>query len=412
MFTTVLYLLSIVLVLLTIVKFLKLKFGEKPVIIIAKVMAIVLFTLGILRGFLSDNFIWIINGGTYAGEYYKQSDVLQSLLRWFLFLSYIVYPCAVFFKSRLMKNFAIYFCLPVAIVSMFFYSDFLTYFTTDSGRGIMTADWFRHFEFSLELILMTVVPLIIRFCLNHKFAVKDKKEWLYFVGLLPCTILLVMPVYLPQSLFGFTNMFMRPFSIQNVMWVVIIFALFVILYFAFRYKDKETRFALCVFFSLYLFLHYNSIYLMDLLISRLPFQLCNLGSYLVLIGLLVKKQSFFNFILFANVPGAMIAFCVPDINEGMLSYWNIHFYIEHTWVFIIPLLCVALRIMERPKKSAIKHFFIGFSIYFLFCAISGVICNAYLYIPNDPFFNNICFIKISIISYFFYSFGAWYYQVF
>lgn len=368
---------------------LKNKLNKKHLLLSMKVLAIVLFSLGILRCFLSDSFIWIINGGTYDSLYYQSSDVVQSLLRWGLFLSYIVFPCAMFFKHRTLKNFAIYFCMPVAIISLFFYNDFLSYFTIDSGRAIMTADWFRHFEFMLELIITILLPLMIRFLLGHKFDVKNKTEWINFFGLLPLALLIVMPVVLPQSLFGFTNKYMIPLSFPNILWIIIIFAIFIILYFAFRYKDRETRYMICIFLALYLFLHYNSIYLMDLKMSRLPFQLCNLGSYLILIALLVKKQWFFDFCLLANVPGAMIAFCVPDVGEGMLSYWNIHFYIEHTWVFVIPLLAVALRIMDRPSKKSLKSYFIGFSIYFLFCAISGIIVNSYLYIPNHSFFNEI-----------------------
>lgn len=365
------------------------KLNKKILLLSMKILAIILFALGIIRCFLSDNFIWTINGGTYGGLYYKRKDIVQSLLRWGLFLSYVVFPCAMFFKHRVLKNFAIYFCMPVAIISLFFYNDFLKYFTTFSGRAIETAEWFRHFEFMLELTITILLPLMMRFLIGHKFDIKNKIEWLNFFGLLPLALLIVIPVVLPQSLFGFTGNYMVPFSFQNIMWIIIIFGLFIGLYFAYRYKDRETRYMICVFLSLYLFLHYNSIYLMDLKMSRLPFQLCNLGSYLILIALLIKKQWFFNFCFLANVPGALIAFCVPDVSEGMLSYWNIHFYIEHTWVFIIPLLIVALRIMERPNKKSLKSYFIGFSIYFIFCALSGIIANSYLHIPNHHFFNKI-----------------------
>lgn len=365
------------------------KIGDKAFWIILKVLAVAYFTLGIVRCFLNDSFIWVINGGTYGGVYYKDSDVLQSLLRWGLYLGYVVYPCAVFFKSRVLKNIAIYFCLPVAIVSCIFYNDFLRYFLVNSGRAFMTAEWFRHIEFMTELVIAMIIPLLLRFCIGHRFNVKDKAEWKNFVICLPLTLLVCVPVTLPQSLFGFTGLFMVPFSFYNILWVAIIFAIFISLYFAFRFKDKETRYTLCIFLSLLLFLHYNSIYLMDLKMSRLPFQLCNLGAYLVLLGLLIRNQGFFNFILLANVPGAMIAFCVPDVKEGMLSYWNIHFYIEHTWVFIIPLLAVALRIMGRPTKAGFKHFFVGFVGYFVFCAVIGIIFNCYLYVPYDPFFDKI-----------------------
>lgn len=382
---------AIIIFAITLVLFLCAKFLIKKdkINLILKILAITLFTLGIVRCFLNDNFIWVINGGTYGETYYKTKDILQSLLRWGTFFAYVVYPCAVFFKARVLKNFAIYFCMPVAIVATFFYNDFMTYFITDSGRAIMTGELFRHIEFSLELIITILVPLMIRFCTEHKFNVKDKKEWINFFILLPLALIIVVPVTLPQSLFGFTNKFMVPFTLPHFLWIAIIFALLVIIYFAYRFKDYETRYMICVFLALYLFLHYNSIYLMDFVMSRLPFQLCNLGSYLVLIGLLTKNQAFFNFILLANVPGAMIAFCVPDISEGMLSYWNIHFYIEHTWVFLIPLLAIALRIIKKPDRKGFKHFFIGFSIYFAFCAIAGSLINCFLYIPYHPFFNKV-----------------------
>lgn len=379
----------VVAVLTTLAIIFKKKIGDKTFNITLKVLSIIYFILGVVRSFLNDNFIWVINGGNYGGAYYKSTDVLQSLLRWGLTLGYVVYPCAVFFKTRVLKNFAIYFCLPVAIVSTFFYNNFLDYFLTNSGRAIMTSDWVRHTEFILELILAMIVPLLLRFCIGHKFKLRDKWEWIYFFTLLPLSLLVCIPVTLPQSLFGFTDKFMVPFSFSNFLWVAIILSILIVLYFVYRFKDRETRYMLCVFLSLYLFLHYNSIYLMDLKMSRLPFQLCNLGAYLILFALLIKKQGFFNFILLANVPGAMIAFCVPDVSEGMLSYWNIHFYIEHTWVFVIPLLAVVLRIMKRPNKQGFKHFFMGFVIYFLFCATIGIIFNSYLYKPYDPFFNKI-----------------------
>ena len=205
-------------VLLTIIPLviLRNKLNKKILILSMKILGIVLFALGVVRSFLSDSFIWVINGGTYGGLYYDKSDVLQSLLRWGLFFSYVVFPCAMFFRHRVLKNFAIYFCMPVAIISLFFYDDFLGYFTTFSGRAIETAVWFRHFEFMLELIITILLPLMMRFLLGHKFDIKNKKEWFNFFGLLPLALLIVIPVVLPQSLFGFTNKYMVPFSFSNI----------------------------------------------------------------------------------------------------------------------------------------------------------------------------------------------------
>lgn len=365
------------------------KISQKNINTILKIAAVGLFTLGVLRNFLNDNFVWVINGGTYLEVYYDKRDIIQSLLRWGHYLSYVVLPCAVFFKIRTYKNFAIYFCFFISFIELFFFNKTMSYFLTDSGCAINTAVWFRYVEYMLELFICLIIPLVLRFIQKHKFDIKNKKERAYFLGLLPLALLIVMPVYLPQSILGFTEIYMKPLTIPNFAWIIFNLIIIVIIYFAFRFKSYECRYSVLVFLALLVFLHYNSIYMMDLLASRLPFQLCNLGAYLVLIALLIKKQGFFDFVLLANVPGATIALVAVDVEGGLLSFWNIHYYIEHTWIFVIPVLAVALRIFKRPGKNSIKHLLIGYTIYFIVCSVSGIILNSFFYDPTHAFFNKV-----------------------
>ncbi len=302
-------------------------------------------------------------------------------------ISCIIYVCAAFFNKRTMRNYAVYIGFIFAVLCTISYNNFLEYFTTDVDRGFMTAEWFRHLEFMLEMILMLAVPILLRFGIGHKFNVKDKSEWAHFFGILPFVVLTVIPIMVPQSLFGYTDFVMKKFALPHFMWMLGIIALIIGIYFVFRKKDNETKLLVCVFLSLYLLYHYNSCYLMGLNLKRMPLQLCNLGSYLVLIMLIIKKQSFFDFVLLANVPGAIIAICVPDINSGIFGFWNVHFIIEHTWVFAIPILSVLFGLFKRPGKGAIKHFMIGFTIYFVSCAIVGTLFNCFLYVPGDSFLN-------------------------
>lgn len=370
------------------------KIPSSTIALLCKIFAVSLFAAGTFRMFLNDSFVWIINGGNYGQDYYQSKDVWQSILRWLTFLSFMAYPCAAFLKLRTVKNFAVYFCTPVSILASFYYNDFLAYFLTPSGRAFWAAPYVRHIEFSLELILPIVMGALLRFRMGHKFDYKNASEWKYFLILLPITLICVFPVYFPQSLFGFSSLRMSPLSMQHFLWLSLLVAILVLLYGFLRFRPYEQRFGVCIFLSLYLVMHYNSIYLMDMKLSRLPFQLCNLGSYLVLIALLLRKQPFSNFVLLANVPGTIIALFVPDVKEGMLSFWNIHYYIEHMLVFILPLLMVSLRLMARPNKQAIKHYFIGFSIYFLFCAVTGSYFNGYLFKPNDFFYNEVNYFYI------------------
>lgn len=302
-------------------------------------------------------------------------------------LSFVVYPCAAFFDIKTFKNLAIYFCLPASIVTLFFYNDFINYFITDAGRAFLAPAWFRHIEFSLELIILIALPVLLRFALNCKFDVKNKKEWLHFCAFLPLSLFVCVPVYLTQSLFGDIGLKMTMLSLPHILWIITIFVLLIITCLIFRHASKEVKYAVCVFLALYLVYHYNALYLMGLNMRRMPLQLCNFASYFILVALIVKKQSLFDFSIVANVPGALIAIIASDVTEDILSFWNIHYYIEHTWVFIIPLLIAIWRVSERPDKHAVKHFFIGLTIYYAVCASIGIVYNSFFYQPGSAFFN-------------------------
>ncbi|MBQ3048167.1 MAG: hypothetical protein IJD48_04055, partial [Clostridia bacterium] len=161
------------------------KIGQNKITKLIKILAISVFALSIFRNFLNDAFMLVINGGETGGVYYKTADVLQSLIRWGMGFIIVVNICAIFYQKRTMRNFAIYVGFPIALLALASYDRFIEYFVTDVDRGFMTAEWFRHFEFSLELIMLLVIPILLRFGVGHKFDVKSKSEWLHFVGILP-----------------------------------------------------------------------------------------------------------------------------------------------------------------------------------------------------------------------------------
>lgn len=357
--------------------------------LIVKIMAVTLFALALIRCYLNDNFLYVINGGTFEDVYYKNPDYLQSILRWFMVFAFAVYPCAAFFNIKIFKNFAIYFCLPASIVSLIFYNDFIGYFITSSGHAFFAPEWFRQVEFSLELIIMITLPLLLRFAMGHRFDVKNKREWRDFCIFLPLSLLVCVPVYLTQSLFGFSGFFMDMLSLPHIAWILTIFALLLFVYVLFRHSTKEVKYAVCVFLALYLVYHYNSLYLMGLNLRRLPLQLCNLASYLVLVALIIRKRPLNDFLFIANMPGSLIAIIATDVSNDVLSFWNIHYYIEHTWVFIIPLLMVLFHVCEAPDKKSIKYFFIGLTIYYFICLISGVILNCFVYQEGSAILNEV-----------------------
>ena len=134
---------------------------------------------------------------------------------------------------------------------------------------------------------------------------------------------------------------------------------------------------LCVFLSIVLFFHYDSLYLMGFSIPRLPIQLCNMAAYFYIIAIPFKLKKMFHFCFITNVTGAIIAIVAADFSPGAFGFWNMHFIFEHSLVLMIPALAMGLRVFPRLNKTSLKYNIIGFLSYFVFCLTSGTLLNAF-----------------------------------
>lgn len=353
------------------------KRSEKSFDLLMKILTLLFCTVGFFRYMLSDSFVYVINGGYYDDIFYKATDPLQTVLRWGYYLGYAVLPMAIFFKSRLFRNIACYFCLPFTLLCAVFAEDFMVYFLAESGRGLHLFPAFRYAYFALELILAAVVPVLLMTVGKHVFHVKDKTEWKHFLVALPAIVLLMIPVYAPQSLFGYSKLIAGVGTTFHIGWVVLLLVVTLALYYLFRFKGYRERYMLCVFLSVVLFFHYDTLYLMGFSIPRLPIQLCNLAAYFYMIAIPFKLKRMFQFCFIANVTGALIAILMPDFMPGAFGFWTMHFTLEHSLVLMVPALAMGLRIFPRSETSALKYTWVGFSLYFVFCLTAGILFNGY-----------------------------------
>ena len=112
-------------------------------------------------------------------------------------------------------------------------------------------------------------------------------------------------------------------------------------------------------------------------IERLPLQLCNIGSFLILFALIFKNRKIFNFTVIVNVVGVLFALAMPDLDgEGLFYLYNMHFILEHTNVIVVPILALLYGLFPRLDRHALKHYFIGFCIYFASVWLLGTMFNA------------------------------------
>ena len=146
---------------------------------------------------------------------------------------------AVFFKNRFFRNFACYICLPFAVLSTVFFNDYMAYFLSPEGKGLKLVPWIRYVYFIIELTFAMVIPVLLQIKEKHVFNFKDKKEIIYFFVGIPLIFLQVMPIYLPQSLLGYTAV-----GIHKP-WMIIIAIEIIGLYYFFRFKSLYSRFQSC-----------------------------------------------------------------------------------------------------------------------------------------------------------------------
>lgn len=345
--------------------------------IFLKCFTVLFCAVGFFRFLLSDSFLYVINGGKLNEVPYDTTDILQSILRWGYYVGYSVLPMAVFYESRLFRNIASYVCLPFSVLSAVFFDDFMAYFLDPKGMGIHTAPWFRYAFFVFELVLAISIPILLQVGNKHVFDVKNKSEWKNFLIGMPLVVLVAMPVYLPQSLLGYKNREPSMFGSFHLAWIAILFVVTVALYYAFRFRSHHDRLMLCMFLTILLFFHYDSLYLMGITIKRLPFQLCNIASYFYIIAMVFKLKKMFHFCFLANIVGTIIAILAPDFAVGAFSFWSMHYVFEHSLVLIVPAMVMGLRIFPRVNLKSIKYFLIGFTIYFIFAFVMGTILNGY-----------------------------------
>lgn len=313
-----------------------------------------------------------------------------AFVKWLSQLAFIMIPLAVFFKNRIIRNIAIYVCPIVALIQVACYPGLLEMFTSTSGRGVnslaiasenlkdfMINPVFRSVVFGLIIGMEIIIPVVLAFQEKHVFKIKSSKEWLLTGSVLVASLVSCVPISVPQHLFGYTSVIFDAWTLPHLLWIAFVVIEVFALYFIFRKRDYETKMIMLFVLSLSLILQYNQMFgAISINIERLPLQLCNVGSYLVLIFLITKSKKLFDFAVIVNVVGVLFALAMPDLDgEGVFYLYNVHFMLEHTNVLVVPILALLLKIFDRLDAKSFKHFFLGFLIYFAGVFVLGTIFN-------------------------------------
>ena len=327
--------------------------------------------------------------------YVGGENIWFAILRWCNDVAFVVLPVAVFYKNKIFNRITAFFLLAVCILNVSAYSKYMEFYTSTSGVGIMALRFFSestkaffinpifrsiYFGISNYLELMVIVFVTLNSFKDLKFEM-NVKSILTGLGVFLLVFLSIMPIYVPQYLFKgysmttedvFTTFKMgKPFHIA---WMIFVIIEGIALTLLFKKKSYNTRFIVVLVLALSLIMQYHEMFtaIGEITAHRMPFQLCNMAGFFILLTLLTKNEKIYHFTLVINSVGAIIAMVMCDTTPYGVSYiMNIHYITEHTNVILVPILCATLGIFSPLKNKDVKHFIIGFTLYFLFILLIG-----------------------------------------
>ena len=359
----------------------------------AKAIVVVWMCLYFLNIFLPDGLVL----RTYEdiSHFAGGEKIWIVMLRWCNDVAFLVLPVAVFFKKEIFVKITGYFLLLACLINVGVYCVNIEFFTSAQGTGIAEIRFLpaavkellrnRTFRGIWYGILSFLELMIIVFVIMRNYDVlkqkSDKKGFFVGIGVWLVLFLSIMPIYAPQYIFkGYSLVGENAFdtfkmgSAFHLIWIIAVVIEGIVLTKLFKNKSYQDKYIVVLMLSLSLVMQYNQMFTCvgEITAHRMPFQLCNMAGFFILLMLLTKSERLYHFVVVIISVGAIIAMVMCDTTPFGVAYvMNIHYIFEHTVVILAPILCATLGVFPKLKKKDVIDFIVGFTIYFGFVLLVG-----------------------------------------
>ena len=327
---------------------------------------------------------------------------LAVVLVWFGFASMLAIAMGEFWNSKTLRAITELFALPLFLVILIF---FKTWGVASLGihDGTILSKLTSYSLISWRLwLIVAECGIGIAIPLSHvlhdkKLTVpKGKGEIFNFLYALFFAILTIMPCYVPQAFFVSANPQIRLYGYTEAHRIILYFGLIIpyVIFHLLKNKSYDTKRYILIYMSLGLLWIYMGRWDFEMLQSPLswPLHLCNTAMFLVPLCLIFRMRRLFNFCLFINVMGALLAMVAAGDLDGLnaIGTERISYWVNHYAAFFMPLVILALKIFRRPKFREWVYAVIALTVYF----VAMLIVNAWFsnYGECDYFYLNSDFI--------------------
>ena len=315
-----------------------------------------------------------------------------------------------FYKYKALDNLVSVFALPVYLILAVSFNFYTVALVGESAAASL--EW-RVFLIAAEIALGLAIPLTKYAERAGSGSPRDaipalpsgRSELLALALSLPAILVAIMPCFVPLAIIGDIGYGIRLYDLTEAHRIMIYmaFILPVIVYHFTKDKPEDVKRFLMIFASLAFLWAYLGRWNLQMLKDPYdwPLHLCNTAMFLVPICLIFRIEKLFNFCLFINVAGSLMAMILPGELSSITAIGTerVSFWLNHWAAFGMPLLAISLKNFPRPKFKEWVYAVIELCVYYF----SMLFTNAYLTAKYgreaDFFFTNSDFITSSL--------GAW-----
>lgn len=299
--------------------------------------------------------------------------VFMVMLRWF---TVVVSACAIFYPfypNKYMKKIVEYVLPVVALLNLIFVTNNLT---AVYGPGYNAFFNFRTYGYLMQYTMLLFLSAIYW---DNKIRNKEFNENIKDVGVALLIFVLLLAAFFPQGtlniFFGELDSETNDFSPVHRITLYFTVAFLILPYVFLRNKSITAR---NLFFAL---LSYAGLiqyfYEVRTGFDGLPLHLCNTAIVMMFIAFVFKMKGVFYFTYFVNVLGAIFACILPSISSDAFSLKSVHYWYNHIYAVVLPILGVALKVYPRPTLNMMYRAIGFFTLYFVVVCIINAWFNNY-----------------------------------
>jgi len=365
--------------------------------ILLKVSASAFLMLSLLLRFTISDY-YIFNRISFLnGE--NTFSIFFVLSQWIKKVGILFIPMAVFYNKKSCSDIVKY-VLPIFIViSCFTFGNFfnitmLTETASDATKVYASINEFIPKQLNMAMFFMACIfelACCVMLFIRDGFKV-NAKSFVWF----PVAMLLIMPLNMFENFYNKSNftvssfLWFKNFSLWHFIGFAILIGTTIGIYFFLRKKDKQTQSDFLVAIAIILLIQYHSKMSMVMgdgycnsrtIFACLPLYICNIGTYVAALSVILKKRALYAISFFVHAAGALIVFCYfgrEDLsNFGIFcSYSTLYFCLTHLWLFVLCVLPTALGHYKFKIKDCIIPLIYYCIVIIVAAVVSGLVTTA------------------------------------